>query len=151
MPTEDFSIDPGTLDLEGLTQDVVSITGISFIGSYISRVLADKEYFYIDIIDTTPDCLKAELSAGMLVVGTLRAYLEVDWDKLTWDDPIDHGGSRVPGEKLGIVLLDHATGINEVESGTSKTESLTYNLAGQRIGKPAKGIYIENGQKRVIR
>ena len=149
MPTEDFSIDPGTLDLEGCRPDTASITGISFIGSYISRVLADKEYSYIDIIDITPDCLKAELSAGMLVVGALRAYLEVDWDKLTWDDPIDHGGSRVPGEKPGIVLLDHATGINEVELGTSKAESLIYNLAGQRISKPAKGIYIENGQKRV--
>ena len=155
VPSEDFSIDPGTLDLEGCRPDTASIEGISFIGTYISEVLpslgGDGEgSLYYDIIDTTPDCgFTSSGETETFLVGALRAYLEVDWDKLTWDDPIDHGGSRVPGEKLGIVLLDHATDINEVESGTSKAESLIYNLAGQRISKPTKGIYIENGQKRV--
>ena len=34
VPSEDFSIDPGTLDLAGLSPDTVSIAGIDFIGSY---------------------------------------------------------------------------------------------------------------------
>jgi len=40
-----------------------------------------------------------------------------------------------------------AMGIGEVESSTLKVESSTYDLAGRRIVKPTKGIYIENGKK----
>lgn len=40
-----------------------------------------------------------------------------------------------------------ADGINEVQSSKSKVQSELYDLAGRRIMKPAKGIYIENGKK----
>ena len=62
VPDEDFSIDPRAFDLSGLNSDTVSIDGISFIGSYVRKALPQRgsgegaESFYIDIIDTTPDC-----------------------------------------------------------------------------------------------
>ena len=180
VPSEDFSIDPGTLDLEGCRPDTASITGISFIGTYVSEVLpslgGDGEgSLYYDIIDTTPDCgFTSSGETGTFLIGALRAYLEVDWDKLTWDDPIDHGGSRVPGEKLGIVLLDHATGISmneELRMKDGECATAIFDISGRQIanGSPRlqsrlgakasekspsrklpKGIYIVNGKKKVV-
>ena len=81
VPNEDFSIDLSMLDLTGLSQDTVSIQGIDFIGSYTSEELDDQEGFYIDIIDTTPDCSlspSVETEKGAFLIGALRAYLQVN-------------------------------------------------------------------------
>ena len=39
------------------------------------------------------------------------------------------------------------TGISEIENGKLKVESSMYNLAGQRVTKAQKGIFIVNGKK----
>ena len=158
VPSEDFSIDPGALDLAGLSNDTVSIEGISFIGSYTSNELNEPEGFYIDIIDTTPDCgfSPSEGTGKKAFIGALRAYLQV-----SWDEPYNHGGSKAPGEKLEITLKDYGTGITE-PSRPSPDPSLyggeVYDLQGRKIGSgksfPLKGargsgIYIEGGKKKV--
>lgn len=44
------------------------------------------------------------------------------------------------------------TGIDSVENGKLKVESSeVYNLAGQRVAQPAKGVYVVNGKKVVIK
>ena len=149
VPSEDFSIDTSTLDLAGLRPDTVSIAGISFIGSYKSEELKEKEGWYIDIIDTTPDCQAEEGKA--YTIGALRAYLTVNWD-----DPINHSGSKGPGDKLEIVLKDNGTGLTPP---LSKGEGDVYDLSGRQINAVAnssfftlhsslkKGIYIMDGKK----
>ena len=149
IPNEDFIIDPSTIDLEGLSHDTVSIEGISFIGTYIHNEFNYQEEFYIDIIDTTPDCLNDWFGSGKAIVGALRAYLTVNWD-----DPISQDGTRGPKEKMEIVLKDHGTGINEIQDSKSKiqNEGAIFDLQGRRISsKPARGIYIRNGRKVVIK
>ena len=156
VPTEDFSIDFGAFDLSELSSDTVSIKGISFIGSYISKVLpaptgeaGGGSSFYYDIIDITRDCLKAELSTEMSVVGALRAYLIVKWD-----DPIDHGGSKgEPSEKKGIIILNDGDGIRPTPA-PSRNGGEIYDLSGRKIvnskssnSKLPKGLYIQNGKK----
>jgi len=142
VPNEDFSIDPGTLDLAGLSPDTVSIKGIDFIGTYSREEPVCQEGWYIDIIDTTPDCLAEEGKA--YTIGALRAYLTVNWD-----DPINHSGSKGPGDKLEIVLKDYGTSIGLTPT-LSKGEGVIYDLQGRRLsGKPARGIYIEDGKKKV--
>ena len=42
-----------------------------------------------------------------------------------------------------------ATGINNLK--TQKTEGVIYNLAGQRVEKATKGIYIQNGKKFIVK
>ena len=42
-----------------------------------------------------------------------------------------------------------ATGINEVKAVEAKGEF--FNLAGQRVAKPVKGLYIANGKKVIIK
>ena len=157
IPNEDFSIDPSTMDLEGLSHDAVSIEGISFIGSYSHEEFSYQEGFYIDIIDTTPDCLDDWFGSGKAIVGPLRAYLQVNWD-----DPYTQGGTKDPQKVMEIVLHNHGTGINEIQDSKLKiqNESVIFDLQGRRIdnskfniqnSKLSKGVYIFNGKKRMVK
>ena len=146
VPNEDFSIEMSTLELAGLRSDTVSIEGISFIGSFVREVIEEKEGFYIDIIDTTPDC---SFENDKQMIGALRAYLLV-----TWDDPYNHGGTKVPTEKMQIVLHDRGTGIAEVKSEKLKVkngDAAIYDLSGRRIvnAKSLRGIYIKDRRKQL--
>ena len=173
VPSEDFSIDPNALDLEGLQADTVSIGGISFIGSYVRKALPQRgsgegaESFYIDIIDTTPDCSLSpwgETEKGA-IIGALRAYLLV-----SWSDPYNPGGTRGPNDKLGIVLKDDSNGMIEIQNSTINNQNegevvngkwsngKCYDLSGRKIvnskssnGKSPRGIYIIDGKKKVSR
>ncbi len=45
----------------------------------------------------------------------------------------------------------NATGVSTVRQTAEKADGLYYNLSGQRTGKPARGLYIRNGKKFVIK
>lgn len=47
--------------------------------------------------------------------------------------------------------LDDVTGINDVRSQMSDGKGEVFNLAGQRVAQPTKGLYIVNGKKVVIK
>ena len=154
VPNQDFFIDLSMLDLAGLSQDSVSIKGISFIGSYRSEELESKEGWYVDIIDTTPDCSLSpswETEKGTFLIGALRAYL-------SWEDPYSQGPTKGEPVKLEIVLHDNGTSIAEMESDrvrSEKYDDAIYDLSGLRVdnrlqttdNRP-RGIYIQNGKKR---
>ena len=147
VPNEDFSIDPSNMDLEGLSCDTASIGDVSFIGSYVSKELEQQEGCNIQLIDTTPDCsisFSEETGKRAFLVGALRAYL-------TWDDPYNQGGTRVPPlNKRGIVLHDYETGITSSLGETG--EGTLYDLQGRMLpSKPAQGIYIKNRQKVMVK
>ena len=169
VPFEDFSIDPGTLDLAGLKPDTVSVGSISFIGTYVRTELpaltgGDGEWrpfppslggdgggFY-RIIDTTPDCspLPGEGQGERLAfVGTLRAYL-------TWDDPYGPGATKGPEEEMKIVLHDRGTGsLSPAPSpeGEGRKDAAIYDLSGKKVngkwlnGKSPRDIYIKDRKK----
>ena len=156
VPSEDFSIDISSLDLEGLQADTVTVGGVSFIGSYVRKTLPQRgsgegaESFYIDIIDTTPDCtpLPGEGQGERLFIGALRAYLTVNWD-----DPYNHHGSKSPEDKLDIVLKDDGTGSLTPTPSPGRGE--IYDLSGRKWSmingqfSMPKGIYIQNNRKLV--
>ena len=58
--------------------------------------------------------------------------------------------SVAAAHELNILFGDEATGINAVK-GLSDDSGELYNLAGQRVNQSAKGIYIKNGRKVVIK
>ena len=158
MPNQDFTIDLSTLDLAGLSQDTVSIQGIRFIGSYTSERLESKEGWYVDIIDTTPDCSlspSGEMEKGVFLIGALRAYL-------SWEDPYSQGPTKGEPVKLEIVLHDNGTSIAEMESDrvrSEKYDDAIYDLSGRKIDSSLftlhpslkKGVYIQNGKKVAIK
>ena len=145
VPSEDFSIDINDMDLEGLQSDTVSVEGVSFIGTYHREEINPKEGFSVRIIDTTPDCshLPVEEQGVSLYVGALRAYLLVHWD-----DPYNPGGTKAPTDKMEIVLRDNPNSLQMVNEKSSNGKC--FDLQGRRLsGKPAQGLYIEKGQKKL--
>jgi hypothetical protein len=149
MPNQDFTIDLSTMDLEGCLRDTASIKGISFIGSYMREELNNQEGSYIDILDLTPDCRRADTSMEKSIIGPLRAYLIV-----SWNDPYSQGPTKGKTEKLEIVLHDNPNGIAEMRNERVKSEkydNTIYDLQGRKIANgqqpTAKGLYIMNGKK----
>lgn len=55
------------------------------------------------------------------------------------------------GARLGFALDDEeVTGISQIENGVLKVENY-FNLAGQRVARPTKGLYIVNGKKYIVK
>lgn len=54
-----------------------------------------------------------------------------------------------PARGLNLFDDEETTGVNEVK--TQKVAGEYFNLAGQRVGNPTKGVYIVNGKKVVIK
>lgn len=78
-------------------------------------------------------------------VATNRAYLHI----ATSLAPNAVGG----GSRMSMVFADDATGISATlkDNGETTNDTFIYNLNGQRINKPTKGLYIVNGKKAIIK
>lgn len=75
-------------------------------------------------------------------VATTKAYLHCD------SDPTGKSSAR----GLSVTYEDvELTGITNVNSSDNANSGVYYNLNGQRIGKPAKGMYIFNGKKYIAK
>ncbi|MBR4644320.1 MAG: leucine-rich repeat protein [Bacteroidaceae bacterium] len=142
IPNEDFSVELSE-DIDGLQRDTVSTKDVLFIGLYHREELSFQEDYYIDIIDITPDCKVPENNSEQFIIGALRSYL-----KVTWDDPYGQGPTRGVTRKKAIVLEDNPNSIAEMKNESEKYDDAIYDLSGRRLsGKPAKGLYIQNGKK----
>ena len=69
-------------------------------------------------------------------VATNKAYLKVP--------------SSGQGARLAITFADDVNGISAVESNAKNIDGY-YNLNGQRVAQPARGLYIVNGKKVIIK
>ena len=57
---------------------------------------------------------------------------------------------NVQGARLSLVFDEDATAVESVKT-INKQDNAFYNLAGQRIAQPTKGLYIVNGKKVIIK
>ena len=57
----------------------------------------------------------------------------------------------VVGSRMVMVFGDEAMGIESAKSEELKVKSEVFNLKGQRVAQPTKGLYIVNGKKVVIK
>ena len=131
VPNQDFTIDLNKLELESLLSDTVSVKGAMFIGSYNSAERDCQEGFYIDIIDSTPDCQIIGTDQRKAAIGALRAYLVAPWD-----DPYTQGPTKGIKNKREIVLQDDPNGIYEMKSERVKSEKYNdaiYDLSGRKV------------------
>ena len=85
-----------------------------------------------------------------------RVYFEEEDEEFTsWTkvgvQSIYYGGGEV--HKSNIVWKENAaaTGINNVKVDTDTEKAVIYNLAGQRLQRPQKGLNIINGRKVVMK
>jgi hypothetical protein len=74
-------------------------------------------------------------SAGTLAAG--KAYLNI---------AVSAGASA-----LNLDFGGEVTGVNEVREVSEVNDNSWYNLAGQRVAQPTKGLYIVNGKKVIIK
>ena len=60
--------------------------------------------------------------------------------------------SSLSGEtRLAIVFENETTGISSIENGKLTIDNSVYNLNGQKVEKPGKGMYIMNGKKVIFK
>lgn len=57
----------------------------------------------------------------------------------------------IAARELTFDFNDDITGVNEVSSQKEQVKGEYFNIAGQRVAQPTKGLYIVNGKKVVIR
>ncbi len=101
-------------------------------GSTAWNGTANTTYYYL------ASDLFHEATSGTLQSG--KAYLAV-------------ASGSTPAPLLSISFGDEGetTGINAVKGAEFKVNGEYYNLAGQRVAQPTKGLYIVNGRKVVIK
>ena len=58
--------------------------------------------------------------------------------------------AKAAGARLSIIFAGETTGIAEVATAGAENGAI-YNLSGQRVSKPANGLYIVNGKKVIIK
>ena len=46
---------------------------------------------------------------------------------------------------------DETTGLNQINHGQMKEDKVYYDLNGRRVEHPAKGLYIVNGKKVIVK
>ena len=107
-----------------------------------------SKIIYEDALDETTDWaqVKEEFTAkktGAVVKVRLTNPWRYDqWNENVWAD----------FDQVKLVDLTLLTGINNLQSDDSSEDTPYYNLAGMRVSNPtAKGVYIHNGRKIVVR
>ena len=117
---------------------------------------AEKLNFTDKTVAITPGDL------GTTFVGVYAPQSAKDLYGINGDGKLQKGGSgatinsfrayltAVSGARE-ITFEDETTGLTDVSSKTSDGRGECFNLAGQRVAQPTKGLYIVNGRKVVIK
>ena len=59
--------------------------------------------------------------------------------------------SAAPARRLSIVHEGETTGISTVKTDADTKDGEWYDLSGRRVAQPAKGIYVKNGRKIIVK
>ena len=62
-----------------------------------------------------------------------------------------NGGSTVNVKGIYLIPAESPTGINTLQTDNTSLTDRYYNLQGQPVTNPTKGIYIHNGKKVVVK
>ncbi len=162
--TTGYIIGATVYSIEGRNGDYINLTeetGALVAGQpYIFVATADQQYFTTNATETTASSYNGlvgslegcSVSEGYYVmyqnevckagsgvtIGTNRAYIDLD------NVPTSNAVKDVRLSVEGMT-----DGISAIESESNNT--VIYNLAGQRVNRANKGVYIINGKKMVIK
>jgi len=113
-----------------------SQAGVNFVGNYAGEITIPNT---LDTYFVKSNTIKK--STGEQRLKGFRAYFTVD---------ADASPSVKAFFENDIFIDDEATGIVNLNDNLNKNEAI-YNLAGQRVQKAQKGLYIVNGRKVVVK
>ena len=133
MKPDNDIINPEYDDVTLSATDAQKIThnGYSFVGAYSPTELnTDKTHRFL----TTDNKLGYPSSDAAKTIKGMRAYFEV---------PVNADAR--------LIIDDETTGINNVRGKIADGRSDIYNLNGQKVLNPTKGLYVVNGKKMVIK
>ena len=94
--------------------------------------------YYMLALNDAKEVQFTKLTSGSIEAG--KAYLELP----------KPASENAPARILNVVFAGETTGIAEVEKAGVENGAI-YNLSGQRVNKPANGLYIMNGKKVIIK
>ncbi len=139
-PVSEFTVDGVDIDSDdepGVTVGKKSKgTFGSFTGSYVPMLIDEECLFLSDN--------KFWYSTGATRMKGFRAYFYFQ------DVLADYDGAT--SARIGMVLTDEAvTGISEMMTKRHGESERYYNLKGQQVDSPSKGLYIKDGKKMVVK
>ena len=112
---------------------LVNTTGATF--------TADADYYYFAMKKGEATLTFATFAPSTLAFPANKAYLKVAKSNFP-----------TPAPALTAIFDDgNTTGINTVKNAQFTENGEYYNLAGQRVAQPTKGLYIVNGRKVVVK
>ena len=135
---------PGeTYTLTGTNSNAGVITGNALVAVTEATHVDPVSDDYTNFMMSGGQFIRIAVSDSSVKMPTNRAYLQILTSELPFDDP---------SQAQSIVLNwdNEATGIQTVQDSRSVVDGY-YNLSGQRVTSPTKGLYVVGGRKVVIR
>lgn len=133
----------------GATEDIPVMTGAAAVSDNdlvagTGAAVATEDGEYTNMILNNIDGNVGFYFAAGNTVATNRAYLHFASSLAP--------AAEVDGARHMVMVFgdDDTTGIQAV-NGETQTVNAYYNLSGQRVSQPAKGLYIVNGKKVIIK
>ena len=151
FPYEDFSVSVADYNLMQREDppivpfpDTSNYSSTGFHGSYRCQPTTDdiRDGQDIYVLDTTPDCVRepSYYRYNRGYIGACRAYLVLG----TYNKEMKYEGPR-------YVFIDESSDVSERLMMTPD-HATYFDLQGRRLsGKPEKGVYIQDGKKRIVR
>ena len=127
--TEDCS----NLDVTSMTINSKTVDGYTFNGTFTGKKNADALGLYI----LQRKMQWGKVTSGSVYLPPFRAFIEAP--------------ATSASQLTGIVGDGNATGIDRIVTTDLDGTERWYDLSGRRIATPAKGIYINNGRKVVVK
>jgi hypothetical protein len=126
--------DKGTVTIPVVASSETNVTANKLVGVTAEyNLAADGGYVLMDATNG----LGFYKNTNAFTVGANTAYLP---------DGFDGAATR-----SFFNLFDDATGINAVQNEEFKVNGEVYNLKGQRVNQPTKGLYIVGGKKMIVK
>ena len=124
------------------------------------ETIAGEDYinYYLSSGDAGVGFYKVTKEGGV-TIGANRCYLPIKNKEVAGTRSASSGRTQIVFEEADeVISIPLFRGIGDDNGGTtnltpalSKGEGEWYNLQGQRVSKPGKGLYIRNGKKVVIK
>lgn len=113
-------------------------TNNGLVGTFSEITLTPNDNYYVLSNNTLYKVDAGATGDKAVKIGANKAYVDI---------------SQIVNKSRGAVFLDfdEPTGVNEVRGQKKDVRSDFFNLAGQRVAQPTKGLYIVNGKKVIIK
>ena len=120
--------------------DNVQYDSDHFKGTLVDRTFTDEDMEEADhyVLSNGHDFVWVK-DAGVLAAGKC------------WIELVPSSTAHARARALSIVHEGETTGISTVKTDADTKEGEWYDLSGRRVAQPAKGIYVKNGRKVIVK